>query len=922
MLNIRSLYSKTTYLANAIRSRSIKIMAVVETWLDASISYNELFFSGYHSHRIDRPSRAGGVLFLVDDNFHSDIENCYIDEHIEYIHIAVERLYSKPLQLIAVYRPPCGSIDLFLDALSNLLNNINYTSLPTIIMGDININLLAKTCNSAKFKNILRSYAIEVVNKSPTRISDRSSTLIDIVGANMLALRYSGPVSTDHVSFSDHCMLYFTLKKRRNKKGFRQIFRPNLNAKNCADIVGKIRTWDFLPVDDFAAAIQSEISNLPKTCVHVPVVKNCPWLDKALMRLLENRDRLSSLASKYKTSSLMRLSEQAKINCKLSIRTAKRNYFSSLFNSARGDPKKIWSILTPLLKSNASNRKFAVMQNGIKVTCPVKIANIFNDYFINCVQCLCESQHVANLDVPPYPLSAVFDFVAPSHSLIECIIRKISSKPTGYFGVPFSILRVDVPFFARTICDFVTASFSSSVFPSCWKKAIVSPIHKSGSTSTISNFRPISVLPNMGQLLERVAHSQICSFLDTTKLLFRYQFGFRAKHSTKHACTCLLDEIIVARDSNLFCAVAFVDLSKAFDTINHEILIAKLSRQFGFSSAAADWVKSYLTNREQRVCVEGVESDFLPVSSGVPQGSILGPLLFIMFINDMWHSLAHSRLILYADDASLLVTASTTASLQDKLNFDLNSLAEYCCKHKLFINTKKTKVMVFSPTCPSLDNLIFNIRGENIEIVDTFKYLGYHFDRRLSFTSEASHICAKLSRGSSIIARCKAFLDCKLLFNLFNCLILPYINYSHTMLAFTNKRDFLKLESIYNNVGKIIYSCVRSDLSRRNWLDLRFRILVSNYIFLYGIIYKFHAPPLADSLKPIEKKYFTRSTHSFLHPRSNKQSSCRMFRHWAPRLWDMLPVTLRSDVSDYGFRILLYEFISKEYDEIWSHITK
>jgi len=290
---------------------------------------------------------------------------------------------------------------------------------------------------------------------------------------------------------------------------------------------------------------------------------------------------------------------------------------------------------------------------------------------------------------------------------------------------------------------------------------------KKGSKSDVSNYRPISTLPNTSKMLESLLHNQICSYLNRNNLIYSRQFGFRRNYSTELCCVDFLNSICIDLDQNRYVACVFIDLSKAFDLINHNLLLNKLYLNFNFSKKARDLISSFLSQRTQRVFVNSVSSDSYNVLYGVPQGSILGPLLFLLYINDIPSCLRHSEIFLYADDSTIKLSHTDPISLFSLLNSDLFSFNEFCIRNHLSINVDKTKCMLFKPCDPNLE-LFLN--GVKIECVTCVNFLGLMIDNKLKFGAHVNHIVSKLYSMLSIVRRNRVCLPSSSYVYIFNAL--------------------------------------------------------------------------------------------------------------------------------------------------------
>ena len=334
---------------------------------------------------------------------------------------------------------------------------------------------------------------------------------------------------------------------------------------------------------------------------------------------------------------------------------------------------------------------------------------------------------------------------------------------------------------------------NTGTFPDKLKIAKVIPIFKKGDPSLFENYRPISLLPAISKVLEKIIALQLSSYFETNKLLFDNQYGFRPKHSTEHAALELIDRIINKMDTNEIPLNIFLDLSKAFDTIDHTILLNKL-KYYGLKGPTLNLFQSYLTNRRQYTEIEDTTSTILPIQVGVPQGSILGPILFIIYVNDLPQCSNKFDFIIYADDTTLSSTIGSFSDINSNTNADSLINAEICKViewlklNKLSLNKTKSKYMTFHMPKKEIPHLALTIDGVNIEKVEEFNFLGLTIDTNLKWKKHTDKISNKCSKITGVLNRLKLLFPQEIKCLLYNSLIVPHINYCITAWGFHRNR--------------------------------------------------------------------------------------------------------------------------------------
>ena len=303
-----------------------------------------------------------------------------------------------------------------------------------------------------------------------------------------------------------------------------------------------------------------------------------------------------------------------------------------------------------------------------------------------------------------------------------------ANKASGPNCIPTNILKLFKKEFSKPLSDMINMSFNQGICPNILKIANVIPIHKKGDKLDCNNYRPISLLSNISKIFKKSMHICLVNFLRKNKLLFCHQFGFRSGYSVNHALTSLSELIRKALDEDKFACGVFIDLQKAFDTVDHNILLSKLYR-YSVKGTPHQWFKSYLKGRQQYTTINHQKSSLSNIKYGVPQSSVLGPLLFLLYINDLSKAFVHSKVHHFADDTNFLYASHFLKNLNKTVNFDLSNLVQWLRANKISLNANKTEIVVFrSPTKQIYKSLNFRLSGQKIKPKHCAKYLGVIID--------------------------------------------------------------------------------------------------------------------------------------------------------------------------------------------------
>ena len=389
------------------------------------------------------------------------------------------------------------------------------------------------------------------------------------------------------------------------------------------------------------------------------------------------------------------------------------------------------------------------------------------------------------------------------------ICREIKvMKSSGMAKLSSKICKDAFLALSTQLTHLFNCSLRVSVFPNKWKVPTVVPLHKGGDREEVNNYRPVSLLPLPGKILENIVHKGITGFLDDNDVLCHSQGGFRKGFSTVSTIADLTDDLFRSVNKGDTTLAAFIDLKKAFDTVDFDILQEKLSMA-GIRNNMLDWCKSYLSSRYQCVTVNKSVSNLRRIKSGVPQGSVLGPLLFMIYINDLRDALdVNSGAKLYADNTVIYCSGIEATQVSCELQANLNRFSKWCKKNKLTVNTKKTKLMSFGTRTrvKKAKNVTVTVNGDRIQMVPSYKYLGVILDSTLSYNMHISSLIRTVLHKVTLLSKVKRYLnDCTALL-IYKSMILPYLDYADVIFDRAYSKDLGKLQRLQNRCLKICSS--------------------------------------------------------------------------------------------------------------------
>jgi hypothetical protein len=452
----------------------------------------------------------------------------------------------------------------------------------------------------------------------------------------------------------------------------------------------------------------------------------------------------------------------------------------------KSNSAKLWSHLNSIIKP--------------KTSCDIPLSpDTLNDYFTSVFQQAPSHNSNDKLTIPnnAYIKDSMVLFPITLKELHQTCLSISNSSSVGCDGLNPMILKDNFALLSHQLFYIFNMSFEQGVFPQMLKSAIVTPIFKSGSHSDPGNYRPISILSLFSKLLEKLFYNRLVSFVNKHNLLHNFQFGFRASRSTAVAHAHVLSSLIDKCNHNKKIVVSLLDLKKAFDLINHELLLRKLYFM-GIRASSLTWLTSYLNNRNQRTKLNAKLSDTKPISAGVPQGSILGPLLFILFINDVFQlSREDTEIYLYADDTTVIFSAETAFDLQNIINDFFHTYTAWCTSNCNLINPSKSNYLMFN-----VSDIAVNMNGVNLVCVKSAKFLGIYIDDTLSWKSQVEYVTKQCCQRIGMFKKVLPYLSNDVALLYYNAFIRSRFSYCLMFWIHNNRSGRYKL---FDKIDNVIY---------------------------------------------------------------------------------------------------------------------
>ena len=777
-LNIHSLNDKLNDLTQLIakcktNGCDIDIIMICETFInDQNVDLCKIpGFSLIEKHR-HLVSRGGVGIFISDQLSYVDRPDLAIfkERKFESCFIELPLRGSKNIIVGEIYRIPGTNEHDFLIDYQNIIRQIQTENKLLILGMDQNIDYIKINTNhnAANFLDInLTSGLIPTIIR-PTRITHTTATLIDnIYICNEIASDFKSAILTTHISDHLPCLLSLSHPTRTKNHNTTVIKTRDLNDANLESINRLLydTTWaclDNMTVDDSYNYVVRTINNCidlvaperTKTITNKRIPKE-PWMTSGLLKSSSKCDKLYRKVIGRDKNDKKYLDYIKYRNTYNSIkRKAKHSYFSNKIIQFKNSSKQLWGTLKYII-GKANNKESITdtfLINGQEVTDAQKISNAFGKFFSTIGQSLASKIGKPKNDYKfymPDPVNNSFFFFPTDPSEINKLILSLKPKTsTGHDNLNNKLLKALGGSILAPLSIIFNKSLAEGHYPDEMKISKIIPIFKNKEKRELTNYRPIALLPVISKLLEKIVHKRLYKFLIKNNTLYISQYGFRHGYSTTLAISELVGNIIKGFESKYYTLGSFIDLSKAFDSLDLTQLVDKL-KTYGIRGAALNWFQSYLSNRRLFVKFKEANSDTFNVDYGIPQGSVLGPLLFLLYTNDMHRCIKHSKCILFADDTTIYTTGSSVVQLVDNMTRDLDSLIDWFRANKLTLNISKTACILFRPNKnmgANSNNVKIKIGNEEIKLREHCKFLGLDINEYLDWTLHVNSVCCKISR--------------------------------------------------------------------------------------------------------------------------------------------------------------------------------
>lgn len=943
--NIQHLTSRVDQLQIVLEEVRPDILALTEHKMsETDLVYLKIENYTIRSHFSRSIVVGGGVMILAQTNIKSNVVlipevqdliterefECCVTEFIvgDYLFV-LACLYRSPIHRYT--SPFLNKLEILSEILCNKYSNV-------ILTGDLNINVLKKDGVYHRFCNILKMFNMTYKIDFPTRVTSTSQSSIDnfITNINNNRINVGGIVTkiADHDAQYLQILNIYSTHRYNIKKSVRRFDRCNLDL-----FIKYLKRENWIEV--YQATVENKYEvfhkifyyyfdlSFPKVSVTVKPYKTQKWITNELLALQKEIMELETIFRSSKSIKIKTKLNNKREDLKKHIFKTQKIQINNTILKSSNKVKATWDTIKAKIgkHSDFSKTNTTLEIKGKVISDPTEVTNHFNNFFINMVDELIiphiplqphasTTDNSSNSSMP----SISFSFSEVTEKEVEKAVLSFENKlSAGIDEIPISIVKQSITFIKKPLTHLINSSLISGYFPPKLKISKVVPVFKKGNNKDVTCYRPVSILPSLSKVYERIVYNQLIKFLESNHLIDREQHGFLPGKSTITAGIELVESIINSVDAGEKVIGIFLDLSRAFDSVTHKILINKL-KTLGIHNKELAWFTSFLNCRKQYVEIQSVEtincnryirrvaSKQETIKYGIPQGSILGPLLFICYLKGMPSGSSTGRMCLYADDTNMIIAGKTQLEVEMSAYLELTEIKEFLNDHNLLINLSKSNFITFN-TKQCRQNLEPSIIIENeyLNQLESTKFLGLTVDKNLSWNEHIKKVVNRMSSGIYALWRMSRLCDLDALKQIYFALVHSHLSYGISIYGAASKLHLDKILRKQKKAIRIMLHIKNNQISVKSlFKELKIPTIYSLYIIE---VIKYAKTKSILSLQPTHK-YDTRN--KTITERHKLKFFEMKTNYMGEKCYNWLPKNIKNEIKNNKFELILKEYLTNK----------
>ena len=939
LLNPWSVCNKTTAICDFIIDHDIDLLALTETWLKGDsrdqVILQEILPPGCNMVQQARSDRGGGIAVIHREDIKIKCTSITNNgQFTSFEAIECDICVKQSAKLFVIYRPPPSSKNgltykMFLTQFADFLEQHIVCAKQLVLLGDFNLHVESAEDREAQgFRSLIERFGL---TQHVQQCTHRNGHTLDLVISRSSESFVSNVSAQDH-GFPDHYPVFSQLSLQRSLNTKQVVSFRKYKSVNVSNLVEDIKKSDLcgdlstLSLNELVELYNSVLEGLMdvhaplKTCV-LTIRTEAEWYTSEVRVAKQERRQAERLWRKTGLTVHRDIYVDKRIKVNNLIKLSKTNHYQSRITECHDNTKQLFKVVNTLL---GKDRGSSLPDRPIP-----DLLEDFSGFFVTKVQDIKSSIQALNTEPPVLQITQVnipmTNFVPATAEEVRRLIFSSPSKQCSLDPLPTNLLKASSEQLIPFITQIVNASLATGEFPQEYKNALVTPLLKKPSLDPdiMKNFRPVSNLAYVSKILEKVVSTRLNKHLVDNKLEEPFQSAYRKGHSTETATLRVHNDIQCALGENKCILVVMLDLSAAFDTVDHQLMLSTLE-SLGISGTALEWFKSYLTQRSQCINIKGTRSKSQPLDCGVPQGSVLGPIMFTLYTSPLGSLLRQRGFYhMYADDSTLYLTFKPE-QLHNNLSHmeeTVDQVRQWMASYSLKMNDDKTEVMLITPKHISLQCPNLSIGQHSVTPSSCVRNLGVHMDSHSTMEHHVNTVCRAAYMHLHNISRIKAYLDKPSLERLIHAFVTSKLDYGNATLLGYPSTLLQRLQRVLNSAARLLSGCRKYDhitpvMRELHWLPVTQRIKFKVAVLVFKAKQGIAPIYLQDLIQPYVPNRSLRSANQELMRVPSTKSSLvaqRAFCVAGPTLWNSLPLELRQSKNLVTFKKKLKTFLFLQY---------